>query len=219
MRLERTIKNIPDLNLIIFDPVSCYLGEGADGNKNEQVRALLAPVAKLAEKFNVCVLLISHLRKAEALQAIHRVTGSLAFTAAARAVWCIIRDPEDENRNPRRLLLPLKMSLIPEPSVLAFRLFDGQVIIEKTDGEKFDVNALVSPAAEKPGEQSEVKAACEWLKDVLSAGPLSSADVSRLRKEEGFSFATLRRAAERMKISHYREGLSGGSGRWFWRLP
>ena len=73
--------------LIIIDPISAYLGE-TDSHVNTSVRSVLAPLAELASKTGAAVLAISHLNKGQGA-AIYRVQGSIAFTAAARAVWAV----------------------------------------------------------------------------------------------------------------------------------
>jgi hypothetical protein len=50
--------------------------------------------------------------------------GSLAFAAAARAMWAIVKDADDMER---RLFLPAKLNLAREPYGLAYRIEDGRV--------------------------------------------------------------------------------------------
>ena len=45
--------------------------------------------------------------------------GSLAYTAAARSVWAVAKDRNDPDQN-RRLLVPVKNNLAPDPTGLAF---------------------------------------------------------------------------------------------------
>src|SRR5205085_1824914 len=54
----------------------------------------------------------------------YRTMGSLAFTAASRAVWGLAQDREDPER---RLLLPIKNNLGPPSRGLAFRIQDAKV--------------------------------------------------------------------------------------------
>jgi putative DNA primase/helicase len=51
-------------------------------------------------------------------KALHRVTGSLAFVAAARMVFLVVEEPETG----RRLFLPAKNNLAAMPEGLAYRL-------------------------------------------------------------------------------------------------
>ena len=53
--------------------------------------------------------------------------GSLAFAAAARAVWAITKDPDNPER---RLFLPAKLNLARDPDGLAYRIDDGRVAWE-----------------------------------------------------------------------------------------
>ena len=72
------------------------------------MRELLRPLAVLAEKHRIAVLLIAHLNKSSMQNAMNRVTGSGAFVAAARLPWLIAKDPQDPNT---RLMVQLKTNL------------------------------------------------------------------------------------------------------------
>ena len=104
--------------LIVLDPTA-YLG-GVDSHKNTDVRAALAPLAKLAEEYGVAVVAITHLNKAVGSgEALMRVTGSLAFVAAARAAFVVTKDEDDPER---RLMLPAKNNLARDTLGLGFNL-------------------------------------------------------------------------------------------------
>src|SRR5439155_13947226 len=51
-----------DARLVIVDPASAYLSD-TDSHKNAEVRALLAPLAELATRRDVAIVLITHLSK------------------------------------------------------------------------------------------------------------------------------------------------------------
>jgi hypothetical protein len=68
----------------------------------------LTPLAKLAEEMRVASLVVMHLNKATVMDAIYRVTGSVAFIGQARAAWAVLLDPQDTSR---RLFLNLKTNL------------------------------------------------------------------------------------------------------------
>lgn len=68
---------------IIIDPISCYLGD-RDSYKDTEVRAVLAPLATLANQHRVAVVAVVHLGKNEQRRALYRALGSIAFVAAAR---------------------------------------------------------------------------------------------------------------------------------------
>lgn len=99
------IEHLPNLKLVIFDPVTSYLGS-ADANDNAEVRRVLGKIVALAEAKGFMVLLITHDKKMN-VAAINSPMGSTAFTALPRVVQGLFRDPEDETKK-KRLLLPIK---------------------------------------------------------------------------------------------------------------
>src|SRR5690606_10020909 len=88
------------------------------------MRALLAALTKMAEQRGVAVVCVSHLNKSGGNDALMRVMGSLAFVAAARAAYLVLKDPADEDR---RLFLPLKNNLGADQTGLAFQVESAQV--------------------------------------------------------------------------------------------
>jgi putative DNA primase/helicase len=104
------------LRLVIVDPIAAFLG-AADGHKNAEVRGLIAGVARIAAQHRFAVLIVSHLNKGKDAAAIYRVSGSLAFVAAARAAFAIVRDPQDPMR---RLMLPVKNNLAADTSGFSY---------------------------------------------------------------------------------------------------
>lgn len=89
--IEAALDQVPDCRLLIVDPISAFCGD-SDSHKNAEVRALLAPLSELAARRGLAVLAVTHLRKGDGA-AIYRAMGSLAFTAAARAVWAVSKNP------------------------------------------------------------------------------------------------------------------------------
>jgi hypothetical protein len=198
------------VRLIVIDPLSAFLG-GVDDISNGEVRGVLRPLSELAARRGCAVIGISHLRKGMSPVAIYRVTGSLAFVGAARAVYAVIRDPEDRER---RLFIPVKCNLSPDFSGLAYK-------IESADGVPFlhwEEGAVDQGAdsllAESGGEhRSELEEAVDWLRDVLSEGPLPAVDLQRQAREAGIAMRTVIRAKRSAGAVSRREGKS-----WSWTL-
>ena len=117
-RLETLLTELCDVRLLSVDPITAYLGD-TDSHKNADVRALLAPLSDLAGRFGTAIVGVSHLSKAGSQKALLRVSGSLAFVAAARAAYLVASNEEDDGR---RLMLPLKNNIGPDQTGFSFRI-------------------------------------------------------------------------------------------------
>jgi len=211
--LEQAIKKTEDIRLVCIDPITAYLGN-VDSNKNSEVRRILAPLASLAEKYKIAIIGISHLNKNTVLRAIYRTMGSLGFVAAARAVWAICMDKNDESWN-RRFFMPLKTNLSINPISLAFSIVENKVVFEENP---VYVNVEDTLSEERSEETSELNRAISWLKEALEDGPVASKDIYKMAKENGISKATLRRGQEKLKVKPNKEG-SAKDKKWYWKLP
>lgn len=219
--LDNLIETLDDVHLLVIDPIASYLG-WTDDHKNGQVRGLLAPLAALAERRHLAVLLVSHLNKGAGGKAVYRSMGSLAFMAAARAGWLVAKDPDDPDR---RLLLPVKNNLAADLGGLAFRLSDGRVswdpdpITTSAD----EVLARESFASSGGGSSSlstrgaNRDACAVWLRTLLEPGPQRREEVARLARQAGYSNRTLERVRAELPIRVHRRGYGAGS-HYTWSL-
>lgn len=218
--LETMLQQQSDCRLIVIDPISGYCGR-TDSHNNTEVRGLLAPLAELSARHRVAVVAVTHLSKGAGGKAVYRAMGSLAFAAAARAVWAVVKDPHHESR---RLLVSGKVNVGREPTGLAFQVesnLQGEGVL-RWDAEPVLMNAdeLLRQESEREpsGNRTERDEAKEWLGDVLSAGAVAANEVKEAAKSNGITLATLRRAADELGVVHKREGFGRGS-RLFWSLP
>lgn len=212
-RLADEVTKLADCRLVVIDPVSAYLGE-ADSHKNAEVRALLAPLAELAEKHRLAVVMVNHLSKSVGTKAIYRAMGSLGFVAAARAVWHFAKDPDNEQR---RLILPAKMNLAPDPTGLAYQIENGGVRWE-ADAVKMTADDLMAREADAQanGKGTRRTEAVEWLRELLNDGSVASKQVFADGAEHGFSKKTLRSAFTSLGGKPTKSGMDGP---WMWSLP
>jgi RecA-family ATPase len=212
-KLEKVLKKVGDVRLVIIDPVSAFTGD-ADDHKNGVVRGLLAPLAELAERFKVAVVLVSHLNKNMGGKAAHRLLGSVAFFAAARAVWLVVADPEDPER---RLMLRSKSNLAASMTGLAFRIVKGAIRWESAPVHLLADDVLAAEG-EAPDRDTEVNRAMTFLRDTLAGGPMASHEIMSRADGEGISESTLRRAKKQAGILAGRAGFGRGSV-CHWKLP
>jgi RecA-family ATPase len=139
--LEKELDRIGNVRMIIIDPISAYLGSMINSHKDQDVRGLLGPVAKLAEEKNIAVIGVMHLNKSLDLNAIYRVSGSMAFVAAARAVWLVFKDEEDKSL---RHFNFLKCNLTGEAIGFSFRIEEKKVVYQE-GGMTPSVNEALAP--------------------------------------------------------------------------
>jgi putative DNA primase/helicase len=220
-RLSIMLKHIGDVALVVIDPVTAYLGD-TDSHKTADVRALLAPLCELAAKHGTAVVCVSHLSKGGSGEALMRVTGSLAFVAAARAAFLIARDPGETNR---RLFLPIKNNISKDETGLAFSIegvtIAGGIETSRVVWETDSVTVTADEAMrqpDEPEERSSLEDAREFLTNILADGPVSSRQIRYDCEGAGHTWATMRRAQKILGVEVYRDGF-GREGTWYWQLP
>jgi len=108
----------------VIDPFFAVLGLDEKGryvkaNDDQSVRRLTGRLKKLAEKFNVAIVLLRHLNKASGGQAVKRGSGSIAIAAQARSLMLVADDPlEPENQ----VLAMVKTNLDARPRSVRFHI-------------------------------------------------------------------------------------------------
>jgi hypothetical protein len=210
--LEGALREHTGVRLIVIDPLSAYLG-GVDSHSNAEVRGMLTPLVTLAARLGVAVLCVTHLRKSPGA-AIYRAISSIAFAAAARAVWAVAPDPEGGER---RLLVPVKQNLSVGTGGLAFRI-EAQSNVPRLAWEPGAVALAANDVlcnVDMQQDQSERREAKVWLKDFLGDGPVAVKKIQGEAKAAGWSWMTVRRAKEELLVIASKNGYQG---RWEWRL-
>jgi KaiC/GvpD/RAD55 family RecA-like ATPase len=212
-QLEDALRQRPDVRLIVIDPISAYLG-GTDSHSNAEIRGLLAPLTALAARYGVAILAVTHLRKAPGA-AVHRAISSIAFAAAARAVWAVAPDPDDSEL---RLMLPVKQNLAANTGGFAFRIEapNGTARLVWDSGTvRADVNDVLGGFEDRE-TRSARREAEEWLRDVLADGPVAVTKIQADAKSAGIAGHTLRDAATALRVQREKIGFKLG---WEWSLP
>jgi len=218
-RLGQMLMYIGGVALVVIDPITAYLGE-TDSHKNADIRALLSPLGELAARHDSSIVCISHLSKGGSGEALMRVTGSLAFVAAARAAFLVARDPGAANR---RLFLPIKNNICRDETGLAFTLesveLPGSIETSRVCWHDTAVTITADEAMapqEDPKERSALDEAKLFLTNLLADGPVSSRQIRADAEGAGLSWRTVQRAQKVVGIDAYKGGMNEG---WFWMLP
>lgn len=203
--------------LIIVDPLAAYMGK-SDSHNNAEVRVMLAQLAELASDLRAAVVSVSHLNKGEAGNSLYRISGSLAFVAAARAVFLIDRDPGNPDR---RLFVACKSNYGPTA-----RSFAYTVSVADNDAPyvRWDDRSILNgmellankPTARQCAVAEDVDRAVAWLHGELIEGPRPGNEIQHAAEVAEISERDLYRATRRMRIAKRPDGF----GRpWVWSLP
>jgi hypothetical protein len=218
---------------VIIDPVSAYLGVGKINNsQTTDVRAVLAPLTKLAEQKKILVVGIMHFnKKADVTNAMLRIADSLAYVAAARHVYVVVDDSEHKGA---RLFVKAKNNLAPDKNALRFNVATRLVGADpETHQEIWAPHVIwdletVEVTATEAVEQADGagstrghtrKEAVEFLRARLAGGPVPQRELEDEARANCISVKTLRRAKAELGVVATKGHGSSTTGGWAWELP
>lgn len=211
--------------LVVLDPLVSYLPAKVNGHRDQHVRRVLAPLARLATDIGVAIIAVIHLNKRETVDVLARVSGSVGFTAAARSVLIVGRDPDDPDgesggcrilAHPKCNVGPLAPSLLArvEPRWIESDAGEtiatsGIVLLGESEHNARDL--LAQPATDE--ERSARDEAADFLRAALAEGPVPAGTVRAEAHEAGIANRTLDRAKKvvGVRARKLREG-------WVWEL-
>ena len=203
-RIEECIMQT-NAKLLILDPLQAYLVQDTDMNNAGRMRQQLKKIADLAAKYNCAVVIVGHMNKTSSEKNLYRGLGSIDITAIARSVLMISRDKTDSSI---RYMFPVKSSLAPEGSSIAFRL-------DKKYGVKWlDNYTPTNNEQEKYTiDKSKQSLAERVISEMLEEYDIRSKDILNKLKVMGISERTANGAKSRLGITSYRK-----DGVWYWHL-
>lgn len=202
--------------LVVVDVLMAFLGARTDAYRDQDVRTLLTPLVKMAERTGCAVICLRHLSKSGGANALYRGGGSIGIIGAARAGLLVALDPEDETR---RVLAVTKNNLAAPVPALAFRLAPDEVrgcARIEWDGETAHTASQLLESGDAE-ERSAGDEAVAFLTELLEDGPMPASKVRKAARDAGIADRTLDRARKRAGIGSKREGF-GADGVWSWSL-
>jgi putative DNA primase/helicase len=229
--LRQKIAEVGDVVLVIIDPMSAYVGVGKLNNSSTtDVRGMLAPLTKLAEETKISIIGIMHFnKKADVTNAMLRIADSLAYVAAARHVYVVVDDPENEKA---RLFVKAKNNLAPDKHALRFMVGTRMVGHDPETNEEIwaphvvwdtkhvEVTATEAMEAADGGtKRAAQREAEEFLRSTLANGPVPAKQIEEEAEARDISVVgALRRAKRKLGVRVRKEGgrVDGG---WVWELP
>ncbi len=218
-RLEQEIIRRGDVRLVIIDPISAYLGE-TDSHNNADMRGVLAPLAAMAARHGVAVMLVTHLNKSTTLDPMLRVIGSIGLIAAARAGYLVQKDKKDPKT---RYFVPVKNNIGDDETGFAFQIEPADIpcgfeTIQTSRvawlPDRVKAKDILNPEPE--AKPTQTTGAQEFLQDVLANGPRPAKDIFEEAEGAGYSKSAVQRAAGRLGVKRRKLGMSGA---WEWYFP
>ena len=201
--------------LLVVDPLMAYLDGKVNSYRDQDVRRALAPLAAMAERLCVAVIVVRHLNKSSGGPAIYRGGGSIGLAGAARIVLAVGSDPEDEVR---RILAPVKANLSAPSASLAYRLVadSGVVRVDWLGTSNVTAEQMLAAPVDDD-ERSALDDASTFLTGQLANGAVAVKAVKDEAQRAGISERTLNRAKARVGVVSERVGF-GANGVWSWKL-
>ncbi len=189
--VRRAIGMRGKVRLVVVDPVEAFAQRETRRRKGG-VGGVLAALGELAEETGAAVL---------------AVVGR-GVRMAARAAWAVVADAEVSER---RLLVPMKNTLVAGAAGLAFRVegWPERPAVARVAWEPL-------PASRVPARRGRVAEAAAWLLEALREGPVLKVEVVTRARGAGLSWASLRRAKRRLGVV---PRSTGWQRAWQWRLP
>ncbi len=211
-----------DAKLVIIDPLMAYLGGETNSYRDQDVRGVLAPLARLAEKHGVAIVIVRHLSKGGQSNVLYRGGGSIGIIGAVRSGLMVGYDPEDPE-GPRRILAVSKSNLAAFPPAMAYHMEEAgngtaRIVWEGTT--HHTAAAITATMQQDDGEErTERDEAADAIRAALADGRRVQKDVLKeVREITGCSDSTIQRARRRLGVKSDREGFGPGS-QVYWRLP
>lgn len=209
--LEQALGSVPDVRLVILDPISGFMG-ATDGHKNTDVRGTLAPLCKIAQKYRCAILMLTHMNKGQGTP-LHRIIDSVAFAAICRMAYAFAEDPENEGRV---IFAPVKNNLGKRDSALSYAVEENHEGIAKVVwGSEAAINMTSvmaqNSAAALGRPPDKIKAAIELILELLKEGPQWAKYIYDRAAKDDIGRNTLLKAKDALGIKVYKD-----ADRWMW---
>jgi hypothetical protein len=217
-----------NVRVLLIDTVIAHIPTEHDTYNEQRVRAVLKPLAKMAERNSLVVFGTMHLNRRDARDVLTRISGSGGFGNLARSVLLLARDPDDPDGHSRILALgksnvggrtpALKLTLEPcripnddGEEIPTVRLIDS--------GESsYTPSDLLGPS-EDDDKLSAVGEAADFLREYLADGPVEAKTVKDAAKVAGIAERTLWRAVNRLRVKTNDRTAFGPGHPSRWSLP
>jgi len=205
-RLTALLEVKKEVRLIIIDPISAYLGK-TDSHNNSDMRGLLTPLAAMAAKYGVAVLLVTHLSKSQNPDMMARVIGSVGLIAAARSGFVVVKDEKNPDT---RYFLPIKNNVGNDNKGYVYHIESVNLTSEIETSKivwhvgTVDAHKILYP--EQDSKPTATNGAKAFLESLLSEKPMFASDIFEEAKGCGYSQSAMQRAKQSLGVVHKKQG-------------
>lgn len=213
--IERAIEQTPGCQFVVIDPIAAFMGE-KNMNRSEDVRGLLDPLSRLADRTGVCIIIVAHLNKGDSQSALNRISGSTGLVAVSRLVWIVAKDEADKDR---RLFAPAKSNIGRKPETLAFTIVGepGEAARIVWSDQPVNITADDALSPERGGREAPQRERAEaFIAAELKGGRLPATEMYLRAGKVDISPTTLDRAKRDMRVVSKPDGFGGPH---YWYLP
>lgn len=196
--------------LFVIDPIQQYLGADKDMHRANEVRPVLAGVARLCAEYGTACIIVMHMNKGEG-KAMYRALGSIDFAAIARSQLLIGKDRNNPSQN---LIVHTKSSLAPAAPTMAFKIL-GPDGIEYL-GECLATADDILKEAPSVKNDSALAEAMELIREEIADRPILSSDLEEKGLSVGISIRSIDRARKALHDCGELETIKApGLKRWY----
>lgn len=209
-RIGETIRKT-GAKLIIFDPLTSYIGGDISINLANEVRTRMNYLIDVAKETGCAVIIVGHMNKMSGVKAMYRSLGSIDVVGSARS--CLLIGTAEDNPN-NRIMAVQKSNLAEKGKAIEFAIDCGKVTFLR----QLDMTAdeLVNNFSSSAGHRSNTKTekAKEVLVEMLSDGAKPQQEVMDKMSSLGISKRTAENAKAELGIKSEKTGSF-----WTWFFP
>jgi hypothetical protein len=206
--LENIIGELADVRVIVVDPITDFAGK-LDLYREDQVRRLLSPLARLAARHKIAVVNVLHLIKDVKKKPRQRIMGSAGLVNASRSVLIVGRNFQTG----RRFLMMEKANLWHERKSVAFNIknVEGQPQVSwDADWEEISIEEILSGKSVHVTKQQDAGFKLRaWLDD----GPILVTALMAKAEAIGIGWNTVKAAKRELGVRSFRRDDA-----WWWEL-
>jgi 5S rRNA maturation endonuclease (ribonuclease M5) len=210
-----------DVGIVVIDPVMSTIGEKIDTHITRDVRLVLDPLVRMADRTGAVVLGIAHFNKGTGTDAATLLSGSHAFRDVPRSLFGFARDDAEGIRVMTQVKNSLGRDDLPSLSyTITTEVIDTPKGIAETGKFTFmgesdrSVADVLRDGRVDHDDRQDRREIDEWLSEYLEKSEDNSADskeVIRVGKGLGYTEDQIKKARRRIKAHSQRHGFGPGS--------